>query len=348
MDKKYWSQKVLGLDPYVAGEQPKTKFIKLNTNENPYPPSPKVLEAIGSAAKRLRLYPDANSGRLCEAIAESHGIPPDNVFCSNGSDEALAFCYMAFFDPGRPVKTVDVTYSFYPVWARLFDISLDRAPLKEDYTVDVEALMGAENVILANPNAPTGIALDADSLEAVISSARGVAVIDEAYVAYGGGSVAGLVGKYGNLAVVRTFSKSHSLAGLRAGYVIADSSLITALKAVKDSFNSYPLDMLAQAGAEAAIRDEEYSGGVIKKITDERARVVNILRERGFCVLDSSANFIFVRCGDAREAYAHLRQNGILVRHFDSGRTGSFLRVTIGTPVEMDAFLKAMEDVACG
>jgi len=343
--KKFWSKKAIGLMPYTAGEQPRQKLIKLNTNENAYPPSPKVAKAIDGLSPKLRLYPNADSDDLRDVIAERHGISPSQVFCSNGSDEALAFCFLAFFDPGRPVRTLDVTYSFYPVWANLFDLTLEEIPLKIDYTADIDALCGGYNAVIANPNAPTSISMGISALERIIRTTSGVVVVDEAYVAFGGESALRLLKKYDNLAIVRTLSKSHSLAGLRVGYVMADDNLISALNAVKDSFNSYPVDMLAQAAAAAAIRDVPYYEDVTARIIADRGYTARALADMGLEVLPSSANFIFVKVREAENIFRKLRENGILVRYFPQGRTSDFLRVTIGTTVQMQAFIETMKGI---
>ncbi len=359
--KEFWSKKAKSLTPYTAGEQPKERLVKLNTNENAYPPSPAVAAAVSQAAGRLRLYPDPDASRLCEAIAEYHGVRPQQVFCANGSDEALALCFSAFFQDGaeeteswfpgvsssRRVKTPDVGYSFYPVWAELFDVPLETVPLKEDYSVDAEKMCGGSGAVFANPNAPTGIALPLSGVEKIIRETNGVTVVDEAYAAFGNVTAIPLVDRYPNLAVVRTFSKSHSLAGLRVGYVIADENLIAALRTVKDSFNSYPLDALAQAGAAAAVRDVEYCREVTGKIIETRAYTADRLQKLGVAVLPSSANFLFARFDSpsAEEVFAALRKRGVLVRWFSGKRTRDFLRITIGTREEMDTLLSALEDI---
>ncbi|MGI6152374.1 MAG: histidinol-phosphate transaminase [Christensenellaceae bacterium] len=345
--KKYWSSRAAALTPYTAGEQPKQKLVKLNTNENAYPQSPKVREAVLGQIDKLRLYPNPNADLLRTAIAQREGLDISQVFCANGSDEALGFAYMAFFDEGSAVCVPDVTYSFYPVWAKLNNISLDVVPLKADFSIDVNGMLGAENVVIANPNAPTGIALPLCELEQIIRSARGVCIVDEAYVAFGGQSAAPLVNKYDNLVIVRTFSKSHSLAGLRTGYVLANENLVDALFTVKDSFNSYPLDALAQAGAQAALEDEAYYRGITEKIVDTRQSTVAELEKRGIWVLPSSANFIYADFGErAKDVFLKLRENGVLVRYFEGERTRRFLRITIGTDSDMQLFFEALARAA--
>lgn len=359
--KTLWSDKAKSLKPYTAGEQPKEKLVKLNTNENAYPPSPKVAQAIMQAAADLRLYPSPDSDALREEIARHHGVSPSQVFCSNGSDEALALCFAAFFqnicagdsswfpNVAAPFKlrTLDVTYSFYPVWADLFDIPLDIVPLKDDFSVDVPRMCGARGVILANPNAPTGVALPLSDIELIAQKTEGVFVVDEAYAAFGAKSAIPLVSKYRNIAVVRTLSKSHALAGLRVGYVIADADLIRALCTIKDSFNSYPLDRLAQAGAAAAVCDTEYYEKTVNKIMDTRTDTIGALYAMGVKCLPSRANFLFMKCDTvpAKEVFQRLREKGVLVRWFDGKRTKDYLRVTIGTPEEMQMFLTALKEI---
>ncbi|CAK7069764.1 MAG: Histidinol-phosphate aminotransferase [Desulfovibrio sp.] len=361
--KEFWSEKAKSLTPYTAGEQPKEKMVKLNTNENAYPPSPRVAEAVSRAAESLRLYPDPDARSLCEAIAEYHGVRPEQVFCANGSDEALALCYAAFFQGGagnaggwfpgtstpRKVKTPDVGYSFYPVWAEFFGVPLEFVPLKEDYSVDVDKMCGGSGMILANPNAPTSIALSVPNLEKIIQKTDGVAVVDEAYASFGRATAIPLVQRYRNLAVVRTLSKSHSLAGLRVGYVVADENLVAALRTVKDSFNSYPVDMLAQAGAEAAIRDADYCRETVEKIVETRAYTIGELWKLGISTLPSDANFVFARFDDppAEAVFGALRKHGVLVRWFSGKRTRNFLRITIGTREEMDILLSALKEILC-
>jgi len=343
--KKYWNKRAASLTPYTAGEQPKQKFIKLNTNENAYPPSPNVAKAAAEAAASLRLYPDPDSMELRRAIAEKHGVGPENVFCSNGSDEALALAFAAFFNKGVPVRTYDITYSFYPVWAGFFDLTLEEIPLRIDFSADIRSMLGAANVVIANPNAPTGIAESVCDIGLIAENTGGVAIIDEAYCDFGGETAIPLVKKLDNLVVVRTFSKSHSLAGLRVGYAIAQEGLIEALRTVKDSFNSYPLDTMAQAAAAAAMRDGAYYGRVTGKIIKTREAVSSALREMGIEVLPSSANFIFVRFDDAEKVFYGLREHGVLVRYFPGERTGDYLRVTIGTDADMEMFLASVAKI---
>lgn len=340
------------LSPYVPGEQPKgaARVIKLNTNENPYPPSPRVEGAIRSAAEDLRLYPDPASVQLRGAIAAQEQLRVEQVFVGNGSDEVLALCFPAFFaGQDRPVQFADITYSFYEVYAQLFGVDVEKVPLTASFAVDVPAFCTgrAGGVLLPNPNAPTGMALSLEQIETLLrANPDCLVLIDEAYVAFGAQSAATLIDRYPNLLVVRTLSKSHALAGLRVGYALGQAPLIHALTCVKDSFNSYPLDRLAQAGAQAAIEDTAYTRRRCEQIAQTRAWFTGALQQRGFTVLPSLANFVFASPpdGDAAALFAELRARGILVRHFNKPRIGSFLRITIGTEDEMRALIQALEE----
>ncbi|MGI6161129.1 MAG: histidinol-phosphate transaminase [Christensenellales bacterium] len=343
--KKLWSERVRDLTPYVPGEQPKGGLIKLNTNENPYPPSPKIEKAILEATARLRLYPDPESVSLCSAIANRHKVSRDMVFVGNGSDEVLALAFMAFF-AGRGVIFPDITYSFYSVYSNLFDIHYKKVPLKQNFEIDAAAMKGeGAGVIFANPNAPTSLFLELDAVADIAKANSGaVVIVDEAYVEFGGRSAIELIEKHTNIVVVRTLSKSHALAGLRLGYAIAAPGLIEALIKVKNSFNSYPLDMLAQAAGEAAIKDEKYYGEIINKIIGTRERLTASLREMGFAMPEPKANFVFASKEgvDASRLFAALRRSGILVRHFEGERTFRHLRITVGTEEQTDKLLAAI------
>ena len=346
--RQYWSRKALGLKPYTAGEQPKQKnIIKLNTNENAYPPSPRVGEAVVQAVTKLNKYPNAGADILAAAVAATEGIPAENVFCANGSDEALALCFLAFFAADKSVCTPDITYSFYTVWADLFNLTLKQIPLRADFTVPVEKFYGSPGgVVIANPNAPTGIALSAKEIEKIIQSNSGVVIVDEAYVAFGGESVIQLIDRYDNLVVVRTLSKSHALAGLRVGYVAANRNLIEALMAVRDSFNSYPVDSLAQAGGAAALLDTEYYRNTTQKIIEARDYTAGELDKLGVFVLQSSTNFLFIRTAVAAgTVYQKLKEKAILVRWFDKPGIREYLRVSIGTMEEMKCLLRELQNL---
>ena len=340
------SKKAKSIKPYTAGAQPKQKnMIKLNTNENPYPPSPKAIEAAKSFdSSLLRLYPRIDGGELRKTIAQLFGIDKSFVFCGNGSDEVLAFAFDAFFDGG--IMFPDVTYSFYPVWADLFDISYSNLPLREDFTIPVENLR-ANGIVLANPNAPTGIAIGLDDIEKVLKqNPEHVVIVDEAYAAFGAQSAVPLVSQYPNLLVVTTLSKSHSLAGLRIGYAIGQPHLITALESIRDSFNSYPIDSLAQSVSSAALSDTEYYDKIAEKIVATRERITGELKDLGFCVLPSSANFIFVSHPDidAKALKSFLETKSIFVRYFDLPKINQHLRISIGADADMDTLVKAVSE----
>ena len=349
--KEFWSKRIQNITPYTPGEQPKDRqFIKLNTNECPYPPSPKVMDAIRRAAgETLRLYPDPECSELRSAIAKREGLKPEQVFCGNGSDEILAFAFQAFFDPGREVVFPKITYSFYPVYTDFFGLSRREVPMNPDFSDPIDLLCGRNGgVVLANPNAPTGIAVGLDTVEKLLRANPDVVVIvDEAYIDFGADSAAGLIDKYPNLLVVQTASKSRALAGLRVGWAMGDENLIAALRCVRDSVNSYTLDRLAQAGAAAAIEDEEYFQTVRQKVTETRTWTARALRAKGFTVLPSQANFLFIShpAHAGRELLDGLRQQGILVRWWDKPEIKSWLRVSIGTREEMEALVKTLDEL---
>ena len=343
----YESQLALSLSPYVAGEQPRGRtFIKLNTNENPYPPSPKVGEALRDLPDTLRLYPDTEATRLKEAIAKVNGLNPDQVFCGNGSDEVLAFAFAAFF-AGKRLLAPDVTYSFYPVYAQLFGVRYETVPLREDYTVDVEGLMQGAPVALANPNAPTGIFLPLSEIRRLAKHCRehgAVLLVDEAYAAFAPETAVSLLKDYDNLLIVRTFSKSHALAGMRVGYALGNPRLIDTLRRIRDSFNSYPVDRLAQAAAEAAVLDTAYTDESTRKVIAARDKCFHALQNAGIKVLPSATNFLFVKADetDAGPVQKALRSEGILVRHFTAPRLKAWLRVTVGTEADMEKVTEAL------
>lgn len=348
---KFWSPLVSTLKPYVAGEQPQmANLVKLNTNENPYGPSPKAIAAMQEAvADALKLYPDPSALALREAIAKAYCVPPDEVFVGNGSDEVLAHAFVALLKHEKPLLYPDITYSFYPTYCRLFGIEAVEVPLNDDFGIDIgdyDRPCGA--IILPNPNAPTGIGLPLSAIKTLLAAhPEQPVVIDEAYIDFGGESAIPLTRKYDNLLVVHTLSKSRSLAGLRVGYAIGQRPLIDALERVKDSFNSYPLDRIAQAGAIAAVEDTAWFDQTRHAVIASRDRVSGALRQRGFEVLPSQANFVFARHPDhSGEALAKgLRERAVLVRHFAKPRISDFLRITIGTPEQCDALVAALEDI---
>jgi histidinol-phosphate aminotransferase len=339
---RFWSPLVANLKPYVAGEQPAlTNLVKLNTNENPYGPSPRALAAIAAeTSEALRLYPDPRATRLRTALATRHGVQPDQVFVGNGSDEVLAHAFQALLNHDAPLLFPDIAYSFYPTYCRLYAIGYQEVPLDEAMQIrvaDYRRPCGA--IILPNPNAPTGSALTRDAIETLIADHPDQPiVVDEAYVAFGAESAVPLIDRYPNLLVVQTFSKSHALAGLRVGFAIGQRPLIEALERVKDSFNSYPLDRLAIAGATAACEDEEWFAQSRDRIVASRERLAAILRDLGFEVLPSAANFLFVRhaAHGGADLAAELRRRAIIVRHFPQERIKDYLRITIGTDADCD------------
>lgn len=337
----YESELALRLTPYVAGEQPKNrKFIKLNTNENPYPPSPRVAEVLRSFdAASLRLYPDMDATALREAISAVEGIPADWVFCGNGSDEVLAFAFAAFF-AGKTVAIPAVTYSFYPVYANLYGAKVASVPMKPDFSVDVDGLRLACPIALANPNASTGIALPLDVLRNLAAYTRDcgeVLLIDEAYAAFAEEVAVPLLREFDNVIITRTFSKSHALAGMRVGYALGHPRLMAAMKRIRDSFNSYPVDRLAQAAAREAELDTAYTARIVATICHDRDICRQALADAGIPVLKSRTNFLFVKASenDAAPIQQLLRDDGILVRHFSTPHLQSYLRVTIGTTEDM-------------
>jgi len=348
---RYWSPVVRGLTPYVPGEQPKVAdLIKLNTNENPYPPSPRALAAIaGAVDERLRLYPDPGAEALKAAIAALHGITPAQVFCGNGSDEVLAFVFQGLLKQDRPILFPDISYSFYPVYCGLYGVEYRRVAVDEDFRIRVgDYAQPNGGVILPNPNAPTGRLLSLPEIEALVAAnTEAVVVIDEAYVDFGGASAIALVDRYPNLLIVQTLSKSRALAGLRVGFAVGHPGLIEALERVKNSFNSYPLDRLAQAGAVAAIEDPEHFEQTRQAVIASREKLEQDLDELGFEVLPSAANFVFASHPqrDAATLAAALRERRILVRHFKAARIEQFLRITIGTEAQCAALVTALREI---
>ena len=337
---RFWSPEVRELEPYVPGEQPKIQnLLKLNTNENPYPPSPKVVEAVQkvlvNSADALRLYPDPDASELKQAIAKQQNVAVGNVFVGNGSDEVLAHIFKAFFVQEQPLLYPDISYSFYPVYSQFFGVKTKILPLNDDFEIVVDDYKQANGgIIIANPNAPTSIALGLSAIEEILqANPNSVVVIDEAYVDFGAESAVKLVEKYDNLVVCQTTSKSRSLAGLRVGFAIAQPHLIAALEAVKNSFNSYPMDRFAIAAAVASFQDQAYFEAQCQKVIASREKLVTDLTSLGFKILPSHANFIFASHPqqDAGELAAALRERGIIVRYFNKPRINQYLRITIGT-----------------
>jgi histidinol-phosphate aminotransferase len=348
---RYWSDIVHRLVPYVPGEQPVLAHpVKLNTNENPYPPSPRVVEAIrrelGDTGEALRRYPDPGARRLRETVAAHHGIRADQVFVGNGSDEVLAHAFQALLKHDAPIRFPDITYSFYPVYAKLYGIEYETIPLDDDFAVRIDGYRAPNGgVLLPNPNAPTGRALPLADIEALLkANPDAPVIIDEAYVDFGAESAVTLVHAYPNLLVVQTTSKARSLAGMRVGFAFGDAALIDALTRVKDSFNSYPLDRLAQAAALASYEDKAWFEASCAKVVASRERLAAQLQGLGFDVVPSAANFVFAKhpAHDAAALAAALKKQEIFVRHFALPRVGQHLRISIGTDAECDALVAAL------
>lgn len=346
---RFLNTKYADLEAYTPGEQPRDKqYIKLNTNESPYPPSPQVLAALtGQDLEDLRLYSDPEGTALREKLASLYGCQPGNVFLSNGSDDILNFAFMAFAQDGAVFP--GLTYSFYPVFADLHKVPYATVPLKEDFTVDVEGLCGTGKfTVLANPNAPTGIALPLSEVEKILASNPDrVVVIDEAYVDFGGESAAGLIDQYDNLLVVMTYSKSRSMAGARLGFALASRPIIQDLEKIKYSTNPYNVNRLTLKLGEAAVDSDAYFRDNAKKIMATREKTTKALRALGFTLPDSKSNFLFVKKEglDGGLLYQKLKDRGILIRHFSDPRIAQYNRVTVGTDEEMEAFLEAVKAV---
>jgi len=350
--QRFWSEKARTMQPYVAGEQPRDGIlIKLNTNENAYPTSPQVQSAVAMAADRLRLYPPADSLAFREAVARFYDMPLEWTFAGNGSDEVLALAFRAYLDEGTPVAWPGVTYSFYPVYAQLFGLSAAPLPMLPGLAVDVAALLRHDGpIVLANPNAPTGIALPVDTIAELAASAESKGfplILDEAYAAFADDSAARLLADHPNLLLVGTLSKSHALAGMRLGYALGNPALIEALWRIKDSFNSYPLDHLAIAAGAAALDDRAYFEHTREAILHTRMAFVAVLDALGFTTLPSSANFVFTKKPDVsgEVLFTELRRRGILVRRFALPDIADYLRITIGRDDQMAKLTDALEDI---
>lgn len=352
---RFWNQRTASLTPYVAGEQPLPgqEVIKLNTNENPYPPTPAIEKHIKAFDPSvLRLYPELTSRSLREAIADFYGVRPSQVFCGNGSDEVLAFSFQAFFETkegASPIFFPDITYSFYPVYANLYGIPVEKIPLNDDFTIPVDAFCRPSGgVAISNPNAPTTLTISAPDIQRILESQPDrLVLIDQAYAAFGDDCSISLLADHPNLLIIGTLSKSHSLAGLRVGYAIASEEIIEGLQRVRDSFNSYPVDTLALELATLAVRDRSWYEENTRRIIATREDTAVRLKKMGFEVLDSKANFLFVKPAGipACELYKKLRSEGILVRYFDKARISDYLRITIGTDKEMAALVSAAEAI---
>jgi len=348
---RYWSKAVHGLTPYTPGEQPALdNLVKLNTNENPYEPSPKVIKAIQeAAAETLRKYPDPTAHHLKQTIADYHALSVDQIFVANSSDEVLAHAFRALLKQQKPLLFPDITYSFYPVWCALFDISYQTVALRDDFSINVDDFsIRNGGIIVANPNAPTGIALDLQQIEKLLqNNSDSVVVVDEAYVDFADASAISLIGQYDNLLVVQTASKSRSLAGLRVGFAFGNAQLIEALERVKNSFHPYALDALALAGATASFADDEYFKQVCTKVINTREHTIKRLRDLDFTVVPSKANFVLAKHADCPSSrlFQALRERGVVVRYFDAPRIDQYVRISIGTDAEMDRLIDAISDI---
>lgn len=345
-----WKKNLRDIEPYVPGEQSKDRdIVKINANENPYPPSPKAVEALNNFdTGKLRFYPQANATALKQAIAEYYKVKTENVFVGNGSDDVLALAFQSFFNGDKPIAYPDITYSFYPVWCRLLGIEYVNFPLDENFRINVEDYK-AENggVVIPNPNAPTSIGEGREFVERLMEyNQDSVVIIDEAYCDFGGVSSVPLISKYENLLVTGTFSKSRSLAGMRIGFAIGSKTLIDTLEAVKNSYNSYTVDALSIVMGIEAMKDVEYFNETISKIIATRMRVTEELRLLGFEVLDSQTNFIMAthKDYDMKEMFEYLKENKIFIRYFNQPRINKYVRITIGTDEEMDKFLNGVKD----
>ena len=346
----YFSGRHQTLVPYVPGEQPQGKpYLKLNTNESPFPPSPAVAEAVATEAKRLHLYSDPESRGLIEQLAASKGVRPTQVLVGNGSDEVLSFAFQAFADEKHPLCFPDITYGFYPILAELYRIPYTCIPLREDFTVDPLPYIGCGRmVVLANPNAPTGIALPLETIEKIVRANPGtVVLIDEAYVDFGGESAIPLTAKYENLLVVQTFSKSRSLAGGRLGFAIGSEKLIADMHTIRNSFNPYNVNRMTAAAGIAALREQAYYDENCRTIAENRAWTAEALQALGFTVLPSQANFVFARSEriDGETLYLELKKRGILVRHFGTERIAAYNRITIGTRPQMERLMDTIKTI---
>lgn len=347
---RFFSDKFSGLTPYTPGEQPRDqRYIKLNTNESPFPPSPLAIQYANAEAGKLELYSDPTCGALTAKAAAVFGVGEENIIFSNGSDEVLNFAFMAFCDATHPAIFPDITYGFYKVFAKLNGIPYEEIPLKSDFTVDVEDYVNHKGtVFIANPNAPTGLYLPLDQIEAIVrSDPNRVVVIDEAYVDFGGESAIALTKKYDNLLVVQTFSKSRSMAGARLGFAVGCQGLIQDLNTIKYSVNPYNVNRMTMAAGLGALEDSDYFRSNCQAIVENRRWTTESLSKLGFATLDSITNFVFTK-NDAipgKELYLKLKQRGILVRHFDTPRLTDYVRVTIGSAQQMEAFVDAVRNI---
>lgn len=351
---RFFSKRFASLEAYTPGEQPQDQqYVKLNTNESPYPPSPRTRAAVSDGElAALNLYPDPTGTRLRKTLAARYGVKPENVLLANGSDEVLSFAFMAFCDAETPVAFPDISYGFYPVYAALYGIEAQEIPLRDDFSVDVDAFCAARGMcVLANPNAPTGMALPLSEIERILASdPNRVVLVDEAYVDFGTQTALPLLERYENLLIVRTYSKSRSMAGARLGFALGSEALIRDLETIRFSTNPYNLNRLTLLLGEAAIADDAYYAENCEKIAQTREATAARLQALGFTLTPSMANFLFAKhpaiSGEA--LYRGLKARGVLVRHFEKPRIADYVRITIGTPEQMDALFTAVEDILKG
>lgn len=338
------------IEPYVPGEQSKeSDIVKINANENPYPPSPKAIEALKNFnAEKLRFYPPADAGELKSALAEYYGVETENVFLGNGSDDVIALSFQAFFNSDKPIVYPDITYSFYPVWCRLLNIAYKNYPLDDNFRINAEDYREPNGgVVIPNPNAPTSLGEGPDFIRKLLDyNQDSIVIIDEAYVDFGGISSVPLIKEYENLLVTGTFSKSRSLAGMRIGFAIGSKALISVLEAVKNSYNSYTIDSLSIAVGAASIKDDEYFKSTIARIISTRTRVTDELRKSGFEVLDSQSNFIMATHKELniKDMFEYLKTKKVFIRYFNLPRINNYTRISIGTDYEMDRFLTEVKN----
>ncbi len=348
---RFMSPRFAGLEAYTPGEQPRDQqYVKLNTNESPYPPSPEVFAAVSAAeVEKLNLYPDPTGKALKEKLAALYGVQTENVFLSNGSDDILNFAFMAFCDGERGAAFPDISYGFYPVYADLYHVDCVKVPLKEDFSIDHRDYCGiGRMVVIANPNAPTGMELSLDKIEEILqSNPDNIVIIDEAYIDFGGTSCVDFIKKYDNLLVVQTFSKSRSMAGARLGFAIADAGIIEDLEKIKYSTNPYNINRLTLAAGEAAVDSNDYYVANAKKIAETREMTTAKLREMDFTVLDSKANFVFAKSNSisGKVLYEELKKKGVLVRFWGKAKIEDFVRITIGTPEEMNVLFDKVAEI---
>ncbi len=347
---RFFSDKFSSLTPYVPGEQPQDmQYVKLNTNESPFAPHDEVAAAVAKESERVQLYSDPECTQLRSRLSGVLGVRPEQIIMTNGSDEVLNFAFMAFSDDKAPLAFADITYGFYPVFAKLNGIPYSEIPLCDDFSIDINDYLGInKTIVIANPNAPTGLCLSLDKIEEVVkSNPNNVVIIDEAYIDFGGQSAVGLVDKYDNLLVVQTFSKSRSMAGARLGFAVGNEKLISDLNTIKYSTNPYNVNRLTSAAGCAVLDNNEYYMQNCRTIMKNREWTKDELETRGFSVLDSMANFIFAKSDkiSGEKLYTELKKRGVLVRHFDKERISSYNRITIGTKKQMEKFIEAVDDI---